>query len=193
MKKANLNLHLGCGRRIIPGWINIDIENSDHNLDLSKGKLPFKNDSVDFVVSQHFFEHLYLDTELIPLLNEINRVMKPNGELWFSVPSIKKIAQGYLADTGKRLLKGRKARFSGYNLNGKPESHIVNEIFYQNGEHKNLFDFYLINWMLSKTGFYNVVEVNEQAFLSKFNSFSEKNDDDVSIYCKAITPEIDKR
>ena len=183
--KTELKLHLGCGKRIINGWINIDLQNSDLDLDLSKGVLPFSDESVAFVVSQHFFEHLHLDSQLIPLLNEIIRVLKPKGEIWFSVPSIKKIAQGYLTDQGESLLRGRQARFPEYSLNGKPISHIVNEIFFQNGEHKNLFDFELIDWMLTKTGYINVTEVNEKEFISKFNSFPIRNDDDVSIYCKA--------
>ncbi|NJN25005.1 MAG: methyltransferase domain-containing protein [Cyclobacteriaceae bacterium] len=186
--KTNLNLHLGCGNRIINGWVNIDLQNSDLDLDLSKGVLPFTNESVAYVVSQHFFEHLHLDSELLQLLNDILRVLKSKGELWFSVPSIEKIAHGYMTDQGKSLLIGRQARFPEYSLNGKPISHIVNEIFYQNGEHKNLFDFDIINWMLTKTGYINVTEVNEKEFMSKFNSFPKRNDDDVSIYCKATKP-----
>lgn len=184
--KFNPKLHLGCGNRKIDGWINIDLANSDLNLDLSKGRLPFENESVEAVVSQHFFEHLSLDEELLPLLFEIFRVMKPNGEIWLSVPSIEKIAKGYLEDKGAKLLKGRMSRFPGYNLSGKPTSHIVNEIFCQNGEHKNLFDFELLNWTLIKGGFRNVVEVNENIFLNQFKDFPLRNDDDVSIYCKAI-------
>lgn len=184
--KKDIKIHLGCGSRKVNGWINIDLQNSDLNMDLSKGNLPFKSESTNFVVSQHFFEHLQLDTELIPLLKEVFRILKPNGELWFSVPSIKKIATGYLEDRGQRLLQGRQERFPGYSLNGKPDSHIINEIFYQNGEHKNLFDYELINWMLTKTGFSKVVEENEKTFLEKFSDFQIRNDDDVSIYCSAI-------
>ena len=183
--QKDLNIHLGCGSRMINGWINIDLQHSDLNLDLSKGELPFSSESTNFVVSQHFFEHLHLDSELIPLLKEILRILKPNGELWFSVPSIEKVARGYLKDHGEGLLKGRIERFPGYSLYGKPSSHIVNEIFYQKGEHKNLFDFELLNWMLTSTGFIEIIEENEKSFLEKFGAFQVRNDDDVSIYCRA--------
>jgi hypothetical protein len=116
------------------------------------------------------------------------RVLRRKGELWFSVPSIKKIAQGYLTDHGESLLQGRQARFPEFSLNGKPTSHIVNEIFYQNGEHKNLFDYELLDWILSKTGYVNITEVDEKEFLSNFTSYPLRNDDDVSIYCKAMKP-----
>lgn len=185
---TELKIHLGCGKRIIKDWINIDLQNSDLDMDLSKGVLPFSDESVNYVVSQHFFEHLHLDSQLIPLLNEIMRVLRRKGELWFSVPSIKKIAQGYLTDHGESLLQGRQARFPEFSLNGKPTSHIVNEIFYQNGEHKNLFDYELLDWILSKTGYVNITEVDEKEFLSNFTSYPLRNDDDVSIYCKAMKP-----
>jgi predicted SAM-dependent methyltransferase len=47
--------------------------------------LPFDDDSFDFVFSEHFFEHLFLD-EAIALLSECRRVLRPQGVLRTAVP-----------------------------------------------------------------------------------------------------------
>ena len=77
-----VKLNLGCGGRKLHGYINIDYS-SDVNPDvvchLGHEKLPFKDNSVDYVFSSHFFEHL--DTnETIFLLDELYRVCK-NGAI----------------------------------------------------------------------------------------------------------------
>ena len=48
-------------------------------------KLNFKNNQYDFIFSEHFFEHLYLD-EAIDLFSECNRILKPNGVMRIVVP-----------------------------------------------------------------------------------------------------------
>ncbi|WP_088241393.1 class I SAM-dependent methyltransferase [Calothrix rhizosoleniae] len=48
-------------------------------------KLPFDNDSVDFIYSEHFFEHLFFD-EALSLLRECHRILKPNGVIRTCVP-----------------------------------------------------------------------------------------------------------
>jgi predicted SAM-dependent methyltransferase len=48
-------------------------------------KLNFKNNQYDFIFSEHFFEHLYLD-EAIDLFSECNRILKPNCVMRIVVP-----------------------------------------------------------------------------------------------------------
>jgi predicted SAM-dependent methyltransferase len=51
-------LHLGCGRRMIDGFINIDtIPGCDLRLDLDRERLPFDDNSVDCIYAFHFLEH----------------------------------------------------------------------------------------------------------------------------------------
>jgi predicted SAM-dependent methyltransferase len=48
-------------------------------------RLPFDNDSIDFIFSEHFFEHLFLD-ESLSLLRECYRILKPSGVIRTCVP-----------------------------------------------------------------------------------------------------------
>ncbi|WP_168441934.1 class I SAM-dependent methyltransferase [Pontiella desulfatans] len=49
------------------------------------GRLPFDDETVDFIFSEHFFEHLFLD-EAVDLFRECHRVLKPNGLIRTCVP-----------------------------------------------------------------------------------------------------------
>src|SRR5207237_6970090 len=68
-------LHLGCGARRIGGWLNVDIQCSDFDVDLSR-PLPWRTAQFDAIVSQHVVEHLDLKRELLPLLQELRRIAR---------------------------------------------------------------------------------------------------------------------
>jgi len=90
-------LHVGCGARVEQGWINIDLEPSAPGVkavDVTKG-LPFESDSIDFVYSEHFLEHLTrVDAERF--LNDAWRVLKPGGAIRISTPDMEALAELYL-------------------------------------------------------------------------------------------------
>src|SRR3989338_11582956 len=56
---------------------------ADYQVDLEKGKLPFKNNSIDIFYSSHTFEHF---NDIEHLMQEIYRCIKPNGLLVVRVP-----------------------------------------------------------------------------------------------------------
>jgi predicted SAM-dependent methyltransferase len=78
-----VKLNIGCGTDYKKGWLNID-NNSDDNiekLDLNwdlREKLPFDDESVDFVFSEHFFEHLTPE-EGKKTINDLMDLLKPGG------------------------------------------------------------------------------------------------------------------
>lgn len=79
-------LHLGCGKDIKGGWINIDIQDFGQEIvrDITRG-LPFDDNSVDEIYTCHFLEHLNGD-DLLFVLSEIHRVLKPGREVFIRVP-----------------------------------------------------------------------------------------------------------
>lgn len=80
-----MRLNLGCGRKLRNGCINIDHGDfgQEVKLDLERSPLPYEDNSVEYVRADHFIEHLF---DAVPLLNEVWRVLKPDGEFEIYVP-----------------------------------------------------------------------------------------------------------
>jgi hypothetical protein len=113
------------------------------------------------------------------------RDLNNKGILFLSCPSIKKICGSYVDNGCESLILGRKKRFPNWNLHGYPNSQIVNELFHQGNQHKNLFDYELLSYTLFKCGFSVVEEINEQRFLDHCESFPRRFDDEQSLYILA--------
>ena len=89
-------LHLGCGERFLNGYIHIDIDQHDHidflrpidNLDI------FEDNSIEEIYASHVLE--YFDKyEVVNVLKEWNRVLKPGGELKIAVPDFENLLKVY--------------------------------------------------------------------------------------------------
>ena len=81
-------LDIGCGKYKRDGFVGLDIEpleGVDYLLDLSSSFLPFKDNSVNEVYSNHFLEHLDIDA-ITRLLEEIHRVCKRGAKVEIRVP-----------------------------------------------------------------------------------------------------------
>lgn len=108
MEKILLNL--GSGSRKLPGFINIDIEpGADKVFDITKG-LPFENNSVDGIYSEHFIEHI-TQAEGIALLRECRRILRAHGVLRIATPDLDVMVQEY---SSEQWLNDEWKRF-GYN------------------------------------------------------------------------------
>jgi predicted SAM-dependent methyltransferase len=178
-------LHVGSGLRKAEGWLNVDVVGSDFDVDLATGRLPWRQSSFDSVVSEHTIEHLELHAELLPLLAELRRVLRPGGEIWLSCPDIEKICRSYVDHRMVDLIEDREKRWPGYRFDEAPTSHLINELFHQSGEHKNLFDFELVDWALRMAGFVDVRRVCEADLLARFPGFPARHDDAQSLYVTA--------
>lgn len=86
-------LHLGCGRKILPGYINIDATCGDKVMDIRK-LTDYADNSVDEILAIHVWEHFWLkDVETIAA--EWKRVLKPGGKLILEMPCLDKVI-GYI-------------------------------------------------------------------------------------------------
>jgi len=91
-----LKLHLGCGKRYIPGFVHIDaIEypHVDHVATIDN--LGFiGTDSVDLIYNCHVLEH-FRRKDVGRVLREWLRVLKPGGVLRVSVPDFARLCDVY--------------------------------------------------------------------------------------------------
>ena len=81
-------LDIGCGQKKMEGAIGIDFSPfsmADIILDLNKEKLPFDDNSVDYIYTSHNLEHLTLDG-FYHIIAEMYRVSKPDAQIYITVP-----------------------------------------------------------------------------------------------------------
>jgi len=80
-----MKLNIGCGLQKLDGYINLDIDPSncpDVERDIEKG-LPFDDNKFDYIYCSHVLEHI---KDLIFVMDEIYRTLKPNGIIHIKVP-----------------------------------------------------------------------------------------------------------
>ena len=81
-----MKLNIGSGLNYRIGYVNIDKSKkakADLFLDLEKGRLPYKDNSVEEIIATHVLEHIQ---NIIPLMNECYRVLKKEGRMFIEVP-----------------------------------------------------------------------------------------------------------
>ena len=82
-------LHLGCGRTILPGWLNLDMmpgPGVDLVADLDRCAdvpLPLPDNACVEILASHLFEHL---RNPLPFMQELHRVAAPGAKAVFRVP-----------------------------------------------------------------------------------------------------------
>ena len=90
-----LHLNLGCGDRILPGFVNVDKYNPKADVEADVLDLPFADNSAERVILCHVIEHIsYKRT--IDLLEEIHRVLAPRGLLEIGYPEFEECVKAFL-------------------------------------------------------------------------------------------------
>lgn len=163
-------LQIGCGFNITEGWLNTDIyPRNRHIIYLDAGKkFPLKNESFDYVYSEHVFEHLRLNIAS-NYLKESFRILKKGGRIRIAMPDIHflmeiiknpnlDIHKRYVTFTIDNSLPEINKKFKGK----APEqlaTLIVNN-FFRCWEHEIIYDFKTIYLMLEQHGFSEITQVN---------------------------------
>jgi predicted SAM-dependent methyltransferase len=149
------DLHLGCGTKYLPGFLNIDgnlFNKIDLWLDVRNG-LPFASGSVDSIYSTHMFEHFYPD-ELKQLLQECVRVLKKGGGIRLIVPSLESAITAYTQADSQWFYDSFPRHFD--SLGGRFSNFV-----FCDGQHRTAFDFSYLNEVLREAGFGNVEQSAE--------------------------------
>lgn len=168
-------LHLGCGKRNIPGFINVDLAKFPHihyrrpinDLEI------FKNNSADLIYCCHAFE--YFDRlEAVEVLKEWRRVLKEGGKLRLAVPDFENIVKIYIKYKKNLDHQGILGP-----LYGRWPIPGTKKVIY----HKTVYDFGSLKKILEENGFKNIRRYNWQKTIHK----------DFDDYSQAYVPHLDKK
>jgi len=139
-----MNLHLGCGRKHIPGFVHVDIEPFPHVDHVNPAeRLDFiENNTVDLIYACHLLEH-YGRHEVRNVLAEWHRVLRPGGILRLAVPDFAAVCHLYDSEGLKDGYSGLVGLVCGGQRNCSDF-------------HKIVFDEAFLTCLLRKTGFRHV-------------------------------------
>ena len=97
-----MKLNLGCGDKILPGYVNVDVAPSragrppDVLCDL-RSLGPFEDASADEVLAVHVVEHFWR-WEVVGVLREWARVLKPGASMILECPNLQSACEEFLRD-----------------------------------------------------------------------------------------------
>jgi len=162
-----MKLHLGCGKREIPGFVHIDAVDYPHVDHVSTiDHLPFiQEESVELIYNCHVLEH-FKRNDVERVLREWYRTLKPGGVLRVSVPDFAKLCDVYQKEKDMKLVIGA--------LFGRQD--------YLYNIHYNVFDFDSLSALLQQAGFSDV----------KLYDWRETEHAGIDDFSQAYIPHMDK-
>ncbi len=169
-----LKLHLGCGKRHLPGYIHIDLSDLphiDHRTPVDDLSM-FNDNTVDIIYASHVLE--YFDrVEVKHVLMEWFRVLRSGGILRLAVPDIEALVKVYVKYGELDLIHGP--------LYGRWPIEGSNEVIY----HKTVYDFLSLKKVLEESEFKSVRKWNwREVFACEYKGFDD--------YSQAYIPHMDK-
>ncbi len=155
-------LHIAAGKNYLAGWLNTDIVSKDKRvvyLDATKA-FPFKNNTFDYIFSEHLIEHLTYEQGR-RMLCECHRVLKPNGKIRLATPDLKTFINLFTndkTDIKEQYIKWSTDKFLPElaKLKIYSAAFVINIIFYKHG-HQFIYDIRTLTDSLKQAGFKNIV------------------------------------
>jgi predicted SAM-dependent methyltransferase len=158
-------LHIGCGKNVLPGWLNMDalpLLPDVLYLDATR-RFSFEDAAFDYLFSEHMIEHISYHHGL-NMLAECQRVLKPLGKIRISTPNLNFLVNLYRCD--KSELHDRYIRWSTHTFNSGtvPEDNAVFVInhFVRSWGHRFIYDEETLREAMLNAGFTNIVRCDLQ-------------------------------
>jgi len=143
-----MKLNLGCWKRDIPGFTNVDITDYEHiHHKRSVDDLScFDNESAELIYASHVLEY-FKDEEAPKVLTEWHRVLQAGGTLRLAVPDFNGMVKAYNKYQDLNLFKGTIFGL----MDIKDKDGKIKTV-----SHKTIYDFKTLKNLLESVGFGNV-------------------------------------
>jgi len=158
LKKHYEKLNLCSGNQVIEGYVSLDYNfSADLIVNLNRGKLPFKSNSMSVVICTSAINY-FTRSRGQEIINEVYRILKTGGVTRFSSQDLELIANKYVNKDTKfffQKLSNGNERFEGKTMGDK-----FNSWFYGYKEHagscKYFYDFETLSDLFICAGFKSV-------------------------------------
>lgn len=170
---SRVKLEVGCGMNPQPGYMTLDVIKAPHInyvCDFSKEPLPFHNDHIDEILSNHSIEHV--SWRVLPfVLGEWFRVLKPGGKVFLRTPDLEFICRLYLSRKTTPEAKQDENYIHQYLSDEITPAWWANiKLFagqdYPSNFHYLCFDFEMLKALLERMGFEKVTRVSVKPVFS---------------------------
>ena len=158
-------LQIGSGSTALEGWLCTDLIPGKRGvvyLDATK-KFPFKDNTFQYVFSEHMIEHVS-HSQGLAMLKECFRVMKPGGCIRIATPDLKQVARLYTdkdSDICKDYIKWSMDKFANEERDkyGYNNAIVVNYFFHKWG-HQFIYDEEILKKTMLEAGFKQPVKMS---------------------------------
>lgn len=124
MNQPSIKLNLGCGDKILPDYINVDVAHE------RAGKQPdvicdvrnldkFPDNYADEILAVHVVEHFWR-WEVVDILKEWVRVLKPGARMVLECPNLQAACEQFLRDPDAGSLPGQQGQRTMWVFYGDP-------------------------------------------------------------------------
>src|SRR5262249_55100724 len=193
ISQKGVRLNIGCGANPTYGWINLDAASHPGVFFWDcRSDLPFSDGAVAAIYSEHFFEHLDLETEARPFLRECLRCLQPGGVLRIVVPDAGAYLRAYsgpwepLANMRPLDRTGNGWRDMCLGSVYQTKMQFMNAIFRQGYEHKYAYDEETLILVMREAGFPNAVAQQFATSLDPKMAPDRKDRRTESLYVEAV-------
>jgi len=156
-------VHIGCGPYLIDKWLNVDLQPvyGATYMDAEQ-KYPFPDSSIQYIFSEHLFEHLSY-TGGKNMLRECYRILKPKGIIRLTMPSLEFLINLYIDKENalyEKYIDWSTSLFApeikeDFHSSKIPSMFIVNNFMHFWG-HKMIYDKETLTHLLKEHGFKNI-------------------------------------
>jgi len=191
-ERKDLRVNIGSGSEGKAGWENIDMYRGKGVTCVydCRTSLPFADNSVNFIFTEHFFEHIDYIDDVPGFLSECFRVLKPGGAIRIIVPDGEGFLRAYCEEGWAAFGKKREMAEDqidvgfGWRYNTKME--LVNFIFRQDIQHRFIYDYPTLEYVLRRAGFTKVMQQSFGVSIVPELAIDMRERETESVYAEAV-------